>query len=133
MDAHFLFYLFAVKETQMGLLDSIFGTRTDTSTTTVLPVQISTSSDDSSFFDTDAAMRITTVYSCVRLIADTIGTLPIHVKRRMPDGSRVTVYDHPVARLLQSPSPLYARIDFMRTLISSEELSGNGYAYISKR
>lgn len=118
----------------MGLLDNFFGKKdTPASASPALQVQITTGSDDSSFFDTDAAMRITTVYSCVRLIADTIGTLPIHVKRRMPDGSRVTVYDHPVARLLQSPSPLYARIDFMRTLISSEELSGNGYAYISKR
>ena len=117
----------------MGLLDSIFGTKAEAPATTILPVHITTSGDDSSVFSTDAAMRITTVYRCVRLIADTIGTLPIHVKRRMPDGSRVTVYDHPVARLLQQPSPLYARIDFMRSLIASEELSGNGYGYIAER
>ena len=78
-------------------------------------------------------MRITTVYSCVRLIADTIGTLPIHVKRRMPDGSRVTVYNHPVVKLLNRPSPLFSRIDLMRSIIASEELSGNGYGYIAER
>lgn len=116
----------------MGILSTIFGTKVDAPGTTVLPVQIITHGDDSSIFDADAAMRITTVYSCVRLIADTIGTLPIHVKRRMPDGSRVTVYDHPVARVLQSPSPFYARIDFMRALIAAEELGGNGYAYIAE-
>lgn len=117
----------------MGIISTIFGTKVDAPGTTVLPVQITTHGDDSSIFDADAAMRITTVYSCVRLIADTIGTLPIHVKRRMPDGSRVTVYDHPVARVLQSPSPFYARIDFMRALIAAEELGGNGYAYIAER
>lgn len=69
----------------------------------------------------------------MRLISDTLATLPIHVKRRMPDGSRITVYDHPVARLLQSPSPLYARIDFLRSLISAEELTGNSFAYIAER
>lgn len=117
----------------MGLFDNIFGSRIDTPTVTVLPVQISSHSDDGNAWDADAAMRITTVYRCVRLIADTIATLPIHVKRRMPDGSRVTVYDHPVARLLQSPSPLYARIDFLRSLISAEELAGNSFAYIAER
>lgn len=117
----------------MGIFSTIFGTTVEAPSTTVLPVTISTHGDDSSIFDADAAMRITTVYSCVRLIADTIGTLPIHVKRRMPDGSRVTVYDHPVARVLQSPSPFYARINFMRALIAAEELSGNGYAYIAER
>lgn len=116
----------------MGLLDSIFGTKNEAPGPTVLPVQVITSGE-STAYDADAAMRITTVYSCVRLIADTIGTLPIHVKRRMPDGSRVTVYDHPVARILASPSPLYARIDFMRSLIASEELCGNGFGYIVER
>lgn len=117
----------------MGLFDNIFGTRIATPTATVLPVQITSHSDDGNAWDADAAMRITTVYRCVRLIADTIATLPIHVKRRMPDGSRITVYDHPVARLLQSPSPLYARIDFLRSLISAEELAGNSFAYIAER
>lgn len=117
----------------MGLFDNIFGSRIATPTATVLPVQIISHSDDGNAWDADAAMRITTVYRCVRLIADTIATLPIHVKRRMPDGSRITVYDHPVARLLQSPSPLYARIDFLRSLISAEELAGNSFAYIAER
>lgn len=117
----------------MGLFENIFGSRIATPTVTVLPVQISSHSDDGNAWDADAAMRITTVYRCVRLIADTIATLPIHVKRRMPDGSRITVYDHPVARLLQSPSPLYARIDFLRSLISAEELAGNSFAYIAER
>lgn len=117
----------------MGLFENIFGSRIATPTAIALPVQISSHSDDGNAWDADAAMRITTVYRCVRLIADTIATLPIHVKRRMPDGSRVTVYDHPVARLLQSPSPLYARIDFLRSLISAEELAGNSFAYIAER
>lgn len=99
----------------------------------VLPFSIETSSDGTSPLMGDGAMRVVTVYACVRLIADTIGTLPIHVKRRMPDGSRITIYDHPVARLLNRPSPLIGRIDLLRAIISSEELRGNGYGYISKR
>lgn len=118
----------------MSIISDIFGRKQSvTSSTTVLPTFITSHGDDSTAFTEDSAMRITTVYACVRLIADTIGTLPIHVKRRMPDGSRVTVYDHPVARLFNRPSPLFSRIDLMRAIIASEELHGNGYGYIAER
>ena len=118
----------------MSIISDIFGKKQSvTSSTTVLPTFITSHGDDSTAFTEDGAMRITTVYACVRLIADTIGTLPIHVKRRMPDGSRVTIYDHPVARLFNRPSPLFSRIDLMRAIIASEELHGNGYGYIAER
>lgn len=97
-----------------------------------MPVMITTSGEPTSLIG-DNAMRVAAVYSCVRLIADTIGTLPIHVKRRMPDGSRLTIYDHPVARLLNRPSPKVGRIDLLRAIIAAEELRGNGYGYISER
>lgn len=119
----------------MGIISNIFGSKSSSSSsqTIYLPAYITTHGDDSTTFTEEGAMRIITVYSCVRLIADTIGTLPIHVKRRMPDGSRVTVYNHPVAKLLNRPSPLFSRIDLMRSIIASEELSGNGYGYIAER
>lgn len=118
----------------MGVFSKIFRTSAPSSSRSsdvVLPVLMSTSGDGP--LSGDAAMRVATVYSCVRLIADTIGTLPIHVKRRMPDGSRITIYNHPVARLLNRPSPLVGRIDLFRAIISAEELRGNGYGYIAKR
>lgn len=117
----------------MGFFDNIFPKKSATPYSGVaLPVILSSHGSSTDAIPADA-MRITTVYSCVRLIADTIGTLPIHVKRRMPDGSRVTVYDHPVAKLLSRPNPYMGRIDLLRTMIGSEELHGNGYAVITER
>lgn len=117
----------------MGFFDNIFPKKSATPNSGVaLPVIISSHGSSADAIPADA-MRITTVYSCVRLIADTIGTLPIHVKRRMPDGSRVTVYDHAVAKLLSRPNPYMGHIDLLRTMISSEELHGNGYAVITER
>ena len=123
------------KDIWMGFLDNIFSRNKGLATTSAasLPVIISTHNSGVSEITPDAAMRIATVYSCVRLIADTIGTLPIHIKRRLPDGSRVTVYDHPIARLLAKPNPYMGRIDLLRTIVGSEELRGNGYGVISQR
>lgn len=116
----------------MGIFSRIFSSAPSSNNSAMLPITITTSGDSPSLAG-DGAMRVLTVYACVRLIADTIGTLPIHVKRRMPDGARVTVYDHPVARLLNRPSPRVGRIDLFRAIITAEELRGNGYGYIAER
>lgn len=116
----------------MGIFSRIFSSAPSSNNSVMLPVTITTSGDSPSLAG-DGAMRVLTVYACVRLIADTIGTLPIHVKRRMPDGARITVYDHPVAHLLNRPSPLVGRIDLFRAIVTSEELRGNGYGHIATR
>lgn len=79
------------------------------------------------------AMTIAPVYECVQLIADTIGTLPVHIKRRMPDGSRVQDPKHPISLLMSRPSPILSRVDLFRALLSDKELYGNGYAHIAAR
>lgn len=116
----------------MGFLNRLFQLGKNGAT---LPVSVTEMTDGtaSPLLTEEGAMRITTVYACVRLIADTIGTLPIHVKRRMPDGSRVVDYSHPVAKLLNRPNPFQSRIKLMRALVASEELHGNGYLLIKER
>jgi HK97 family phage portal protein len=81
----------------------------------------------------DNAMKIATVYACVRIISEDCGTFPIHVKQRTKDDKRITLYDHPVARLLRQPNPFMNGVDFRCALIASLELTGNAYAHISKR
>jgi HK97 family phage portal protein len=48
----------------------------------------------------DNALRSPTLLAAVRCIAEAVGSLPIHVFRRGPDGTRERERDHPVARLL---------------------------------
>lgn len=81
----------------------------------------------------EGAMKVATVYSCVRIIAEDVGTLPIHVKMRSEDGKRMTLYTHPVARVLNRPNPFMSGIDFRRAMIASLELHGNAYAIITER
>lgn len=111
----------------MGFFSNIFGPK-------ILPVFFQRGNDntDASTLSDNEAIRIGAVYSCVKLISDTIGTLPVHIKQREND-SRITLYDHPIARLLDRPNPYMNGIDFRRVMMISCELRGNAYAYISKR
>lgn len=111
----------------MGFWAKIFGTK-------ALPVFFTRgeNEDGTSLMDDAAALRISTVYACVKLISDTVGTLPLHVKQR-EGTSRKTLYDHPIARLLEKPNPYMNGIDFRRVLMTSCELRGNAYALISRR
>lgn len=114
----------------MGFLSKIFGLGASP-----MPIYIERTTEDgtSSTVTPDNAMKIATVYSCVRIIAEDVGTLPIHVKRRTADGNIETLYGHPVAKLLRRPNPLMNGIDFRRAMIASLELRGNAYAHISER
>lgn len=111
----------------MGFWNKIFGTN-------VLPVIISKSSDDgdSGVLTPEAALRVQTVYSCVRIISEDVGTLPIHIKKRKGD-TRTTLYTHPIARLLERPNPYMTGVDFRRAMIACLELRGNAYALITER
>lgn len=100
-----------------------------------IPVTITTTTERSSNepITVDNATKIATVYSCVRIISEDCGTFPIHVKQRTEDGKRITLYNHPAARVLRRPNPHMSGVDFRCALIASVELRGNGYAYISER
>jgi len=81
----------------------------------------------------DTAMRVSAVFACVRLIAATIGTLPIHVYRKRPDGSRERVDDHPAAAVLtQRPNPSWTRQQLIEQLVTHLLLWGNAFLGVER-
>lgn len=48
----------------------------------------------------ETALRSATALAAVRAISEAVGSLPVHVYRRGPDGSRERATDHPAARIL---------------------------------
>lgn len=83
--------------------------------------------------DHDLALKISTVWSCVRLISDCFSTLPVHVKERVDDRRRILRTDHPVTRLLTKPSPKMNGVSLREALMVSALLRGNAYAFITAR
>lgn len=76
------------------------------------------------------AMRSTAVLSCVRILSETIASLPLPVYRRIqPRGREKT--DHQISKLLQvNPNPKMTAFTFKETMMAHILLWGNCYAEI---
>lgn len=80
----------------------------------------------------DGAIRLSTVWACVRLLSESVSTLPMKLYRRMPDGSRQAAKDHPLYRVLcRSPNAEMTPQRFMLMVVASICLRGN--AFIEKK
>lgn len=77
----------------------------------------------------DTAMQVATVWACVRLLAETIATLPLVVYRREGNDSRVVARDHPLSTLLRvSPDGEHTAVEFIEGMVLALCLDGNSYA-----
>ena len=77
------------------------------------------------------AMQTTAVYACVRILAEAIAGLPLHVYRYKEDGGKEKALTHPLYYLLHDePNPEMTSFVFRETLMSHLLLWGNAYAQI---
>jgi HK97 family phage portal protein len=77
---------------------------------------------------TDSALRLSTVFGCVRLLADSVSTLPLHVYR---GDDRDPI---PIPPLLQRPSADHPELsDWLWAIMASLLLRGNAWGLISDR
>lgn len=83
------------------------------------------------FVTSDQAMRLSQVYKCVRVIAETVATLPRHVMQVREDGSRERVRAGRIASLLsRRPNRWQTPKQFFMMVEAHKQLRGNGYAQI---
>ena len=74
-------------------------------------------------------MQLSTVWACVRLLSETIGTLPLGVYVRKADGSRAPAPDHTLySTLHDSPNADQAAVEFWESAVACLCLWGNFYA-----
>lgn len=76
----------------------------------------------------DTALSLSTAWACVRLLSETIGTLPLGVYARVGD-DKATVRDHPLYEMLHdSPNADQTAAEFWEGMVACLGLWGNGYA-----
>lgn len=76
------------------------------------------------------AMSISTVFTCVTILAEGIASLPCRLQRREGKGSADAV-DNPLYDLLAtSPNPEMTSFTFWSTMVGCSALTGNAYAQI---
>ena len=78
-----------------------------------------------------SAMQMTAVYSCVRILAEAIAGLPLHVYEYTESGGKQKAIKHPLYLLLHDePNPEMSSFVFRETLMTHLLLWGNAYAQI---
>lgn len=81
----------------------------------------------------ETAITISQVFSAVRILAEGVGSLPLHVYRRLSGGRKERAYDHPLYALLHDePNPETTSVTFREALQGHAALRGNGYAFIER-
>jgi len=101
--------------------------------------QNSVSSALAFFFSTSAAgkpvsprtaVQMTAVYACVRVIAETVASLPLHIYESSDQGNRKAV-EHPLYRVLHNaPNTEMTSFVWRETMLSHLLLWGNAYSQI---
>lgn len=77
------------------------------------------------------AMQMTAVYSCVRILAEAVAGLPLHLYKYTDNGGKEKAIDHPLYRLLHDePNPEMSSFVFRETLMTHLLLWGNAYAQV---
>jgi len=81
----------------------------------------------------DAVLSISAVYASIRLLSDSISTLPLHVYEKGSDGSSVISTDHWFAKLFAGKVNQYqTSTEFWQVVIAQLVLHGNAYVKIGK-
>jgi len=78
-----------------------------------------------------SAMQMTAVYSCVRILSESVASLPLHLYRYTKNGGKEKAVNHPLYFLLHDePNPEMTSYVFRETLMTHLLLWGNAYAQI---
>ena len=81
----------------------------------------------------ESALRLSTVWSCVRVISETIASLPISLYEKDENNKRVMLTSNPLHTLVgEQPSSLYNSFSFFEKSLIDLCLDGNFYAYIER-
>lgn len=80
----------------------------------------------------ERSLQVATVYSAVRLLSESVSTLPVGIFQRKGD-YRAKASDHKLADLLlEEPNHQIDSTEFWRTMMGWQLLRGNGYAYVER-
>lgn len=77
------------------------------------------------------AMYCGVVYACIDILARTVGSLPLYLYRRLPDGGKELARKHPLFKLMRRrPNPEMTAMRYRSTLQGHLASWGNAYSFI---
>jgi HK97 family phage portal protein len=80
----------------------------------------------------DSAMQISAVWAAVRIISETLGSLPFNLYEKTANG-RVVATNNPLQRVLtQRPNQYQTAVEFWESMALNLAISGNAYAIVTR-
>ena len=83
-------------------------------------------------YQQNKSMCLSAVYRCVEVISDNLAKLPIELFKVDVSGFKSDYKQHPTQSCLENPNSVMSRYTFIKMLVTSMLLQGNGYAYIKR-
>ncbi|WP_052360050.1 phage portal protein [Solidesulfovibrio alcoholivorans] len=82
----------------------------------------------------DGSLALPAVFVCVRVLAESIGSMPLHIYRRASNGDRQAATDHPLHKLFRfAPNSYQTSLEAREFLTACVAMRGNAYAYIDRQ
>ena len=83
--------------------------------------------------DQESALGISTVYACVKVISETIASLPLNLMKELTNGDSEKAKQHPLYSILKDvPNSEMTSFTFREMLMTNLLLWGNAYALIKR-
>lgn len=81
----------------------------------------------------DSALKVSTVFACLRVLANGIAQVPLKLYREDAQGAKSIAKDHPVHRLLwRRPNDWMTSFEFRQQIMMHTVLMGVGVAYVGR-
>lgn len=92
-----------------------------------------TTTDAGAMVNETTALKFSAVFACTRVISETIGSLPLNVYKRLPNGGKQRATEHPLYNLLHSlAAPNLTSFNWRATAQGHLCTWGNSYAEIER-
>ena len=112
----------------MGFLSKIFNRAPLVEKTGGLSLGSSFFRGNSNVVSPQTAMRMTTVFACNRVIAETLSSISLDVFKRI-DGGKEKAFDHPLYTLLKTqPNPMMTSVMWREMIVQDLNTRGNHYS-----
>lgn len=84
--------------------------------------------------DEESSMRTSAVYACVKILAETVASLPLHLYKKGTNGKNEFADQHPLfSCLYETPNDEMTSFEFREIMMTSLLLYGNAYARIIRK
>lgn len=88
-------------------------------------------SDKNQIVSPEQALRVGAVYSCVRVISETVATLPCILYQRTGESTKQRAYEHPLYdRLHDAPNDMLDAVQFFEMITGHAVLRGNAFVHV---